>query len=123
MFGEGFDDMICLLPTVQKTAELTGKRLDVWTRRPEVFANHPLLNPVRSDDEALAAYLSGNDRLLIVSPVEIEELPSRNQTHIVEQPGDKKVRLYTTDEHRQRADELLQPLGHAPKVVLHPNRS
>jgi hypothetical protein len=109
-----------------------GKRLDVWTRRPEVFANHPLLNPVRSDDEALAAYLSGNDRLLIVSPVEIEELPSRNQTHSVEQPargiidlqpGDKKVRLYTTDEHRQRADELLQPLGHAPKVVLHPNRS
>ena len=92
----------------------------------------PLLNPVRSDDEALAAYLSGNDRLLIVSPVEIKGLPSRNQTHIVEQPargiidlqpGDKKVRLYTTDEHRQRAAELLQPLGQMPKVVLHPNRS
>ena len=132
LFGEGFGDMICLLPTVQKTAELMGKRLDVWTRRPEVFANHHLLNPVRSDDEALAAYLSGNDRLLIVSPVEIEELPSRNQTHIVEQPArgiidlqplDKKVRLYTTDEPRQRAAELLQPLGQAPKVVLHPNRS
>ena len=132
LFGEGFGDMICLLPTVQKTAELMGKRLDVWTRRPEVFSNHPLLNPVRSDDEALAAYLSGNDRLLIVSPVEIEGLPSRNQTHIVEQPAhgiinlqpsDKKVRLYTTDEHRQRAAELLQPLGQSSKVVLHPNRS
>jgi len=51
LFGEGFGDMICLLPTVQKTAELMDKRLDIWTRRPEVFANHPLLNPIRSDDE------------------------------------------------------------------------
>jgi hypothetical protein len=24
LFGEGFGDMICLLPTVQKTAELMG---------------------------------------------------------------------------------------------------
>ena len=50
LFGEGFGDMICLLPTVQKTAEQLAKRLDVWTRRPEVFANHSLLNPIRSDD-------------------------------------------------------------------------
>ena len=51
LFGEGFGDMICLLPTVQKTAKQMDKRLDIWTRRPEVFANHPLLNPIRSDDE------------------------------------------------------------------------
>ena len=60
LFGEGFGDMICLLPTVQKTAEQLAKRLDVWTRRPEVFANHSLLNPIRSDDKALTAYLSEN---------------------------------------------------------------
>ena len=58
LFGEGFGDMICLLPTVQKTAEQLAKRLDVWTRRPEVFANHSLLNPICSDDKALTAYLS-----------------------------------------------------------------
>ena len=132
LFGEGFGDMICLLPTVRKTAEQMNKRLDVWTRRPEVFGNHPLLNPIRSDDEALTAYLSENNRLLIVSPVEIEGLPNRNQVHIVEQPAlgivdlqpsDKEVRLHTTEADRQRAAELLQPLGQAPRVVVHPNRS
>ena len=132
LFGEGFGDMICLLPTVQKTAEQMNKRLDVWTRRPEVFANNPLLNPLRSDDEALSAYLSDSNRVLIVSPVEIKGLPTRNQVHIVEQPAlgivdlqpnDKEVRLYTTDADRQSAAELLQPLGQAPRVVLHPNRS
>jgi len=45
LFGEGFGDMICLLPTVQKTTKLMGKRLDVWTRRPEVFVNHPPAQP------------------------------------------------------------------------------
>ncbi len=132
LFGEGFGDMICLLPTVQKTAKQMDKRLDIWTRRPEVFANHPLLNPIRSDDEALLAYLSESNRMLIVSPVEIEGLPSRNQVHIVEQPArgivdlqpsDKEVRLYTTDEHRQRSAELLRPLDQTPKVGLHPNSS
>ena len=132
LFGEGFGDMICLLPTVQKTAEQLAKRLDVWTRRPEVFANHSLLNPIRSDDKALTAYLSENDRLLIVSPVEFEGLPNRNQTHIVEQPargivdlqtGEKEVRLHTTDADRQRAAELLRPLDNRSRVVVHPNRS
>jgi hypothetical protein len=132
LFGEGFGDMICLLPTVQKTAEQLAKRLDVWTRRPEVFANHSLLNPIRSDDKALTAYLSENDRLLIVSPVEFEGLPNRNQTHIVEQPargivdlqtGDKEVRLHTTDADRQRAAELLRPLDNRSTVVVHPNHS
>ena len=132
LFGEGFGDMICLLPTVQKTAQQLAKRLDVWTRRPEVFANHSLLNPIRSDDKALTAYLSKNDRLLIVSPVEFEGLPNRNQTHIVEQPargivdlqtGDKEVRLHTTDADRQRAAELLRPLDNRSTVVVHPNRS
>ncbi|MDP6794324.1 MAG: hypothetical protein QF721_03210 [Verrucomicrobiota bacterium] len=47
LFGEGFGDMICLLPTVRKTAEQMNKRLDAWTRRPEVFGNHPMLNPER----------------------------------------------------------------------------
>lgn len=97
-----------------------------------MFANHPLLNPIRSDDEALLAYLSKSNRMLIVSPVEIEGLPSRNQVYIVEQPArgivdlqpsDKEVRLYTTDEHRQRSAELLRPLDQTPKVVLHPNSS
>jgi hypothetical protein len=29
LFGEGFGDMICLLPTVQKTAKQMDKRLDI----------------------------------------------------------------------------------------------
>ncbi|MBT7911901.1 MAG: hypothetical protein HN607_15410, partial [Verrucomicrobia bacterium] len=50
LFGEGFGDMICLLPTVQKTARRLGRSLDVWTKRPEVFANIPSLHPRMSDD-------------------------------------------------------------------------
>ena len=61
------------------------------------------------------------DHPLAAHRVGIVEQPARGIIDL--QPGDKKVRLYTTDEHRQRAAELLQPLGQAPKVVLHPNRS
>ena len=46
LFGEGFGDMICLLPTVQKTAQQLAKRLDVWTRRPTRAALLPPSTPL-----------------------------------------------------------------------------
>ena len=129
--GEGYGDMICMIPTVEKTARQLNRPLDVWSKRPEVFANIPTLKPRKIDDAVLQPYLN-EGRLLIVCPVQFNGLPDRNQTHIVAQPAqgivqledtEKEVRLYTTQADRETATRLLEPLGSSTKVVIHPNRS
>lgn len=129
--GEGYGDMICMIPTVEKTARQLGRSLDVWTKRPEVFANIPSLHPRMSDDSALESYLA-EGRLLIVCPVRFDQSPKWNQAHLAVRPAegivqlddtDKAVRLYTTAKDREMAALLLEPLGASPKVVIHPNRN
>ena len=128
--GEGYGDMICMIPTVEKTARQLGRTLDVWTKRPEVFANIPSLHPKMSDDSALNPYLAKGG-LLIVCPVRFDKTAKWNQAHLAVRPAggiiqlddaDKEVRLYTTAEDREKAVELLRPLAGA-KVVIHPNRN
>ena len=128
--GEGYGDMICMIPTVEKTARQLGRTLDVWTKRPEVFANIPSLHPKMSDDSALNPYLAKGG-LLIVCPVRFDKTAKWNQAHRAVRPAggiiqlddaDKEVRLYTTAEDREKAVELLRPLAGA-KVVIHPNRN
>jgi hypothetical protein len=129
--GEGYGDMICMIPTVEKSARQLGRSLDVWTKRPEVFANIPSLHPRMSDDSALEPYLA-EGRLLIVCPVRFDQSPKWNQAHLAVRPAegivqlddaDKAVRLYTTAKDREMAALLLEPLGASPKVVIHPNRN
>ena len=129
--GEGYGDMICMIPTVEKVARQLGRTLDVWTKRPEVFANIPSLQPRMSDDSALEPYLAKGG-LLIVCPVRFDQSPKWNQAHLAVRPAegivqledaDKVVRLYTTAEDRETAARLLKPLGARPKVVIHPNRN
>ena len=128
--GEGYGDMICMIPTVEKTARQLGRTLDVWTKRPEVFANIPSLHPKMSDDSALNPYLAKGG-LLIVCPVRFDKTAKWHQAHLAVRPAggiiqlddaDKEVRLYTTAEDREKAVELLRPLAGA-KVVIHPNRN
>ena len=128
--GEGYGDMICMIPTVEKTARQLGRTLDVWTKRPEVFANISSLHPRMSDDSALDPYLAKGG-LLIVCPVRFDKTAKWNQAHLAVRPAggiiqlddaDKEVRLYTTAEDREKAVELLRPLAGA-KVVIHPNRN
>ena len=123
--------MIRMIPTVEKTARQLGRELDVWTKRPEVFANIPSLHSRMSDDSALEPYLA-KGRLLIVCPVRFDQSPKWNQAHLAVRPAegiiqldaaDREVRLYTTAEDRERAALLLEPLGAGPKVVIHPNRN
>ena len=129
--GEGYGDMICLIPTVEKVARQLGRTLDVWTKRPEVFANIPSLHPRMSDDSSLEPYLA-EGRLLIVCPVRFDPSPKWNRAHLAVRPAegiipldadDKAVRLHTTAADRERAALLLEPLGARPKVVIHPNRN
>ncbi|HJO08401.1 MAG TPA: glycosyltransferase family 9 protein [Verrucomicrobiota bacterium] len=129
--GEGYGDMICMIPTVEKTAHQLGRTLNVWTKRPEVFVNIPLLRPRMSDDSELEPHLAGGD-LLIVCPVRFDQSPKWNQTHLAIRPAegivqlddaDKEVRLYTTTEDRATAARLLESLGTGSKVVIHPNRN
>ena len=129
--GEGYGDMICMIPTVEKTARQLGRTLDVWTKRPEVFANIPSLHPRMSDDSALDPYLAKGG-LLIVCPVRFDKTAKWNQAHLAVRPAegivqlddaDKEVRLYTTVADRGTAARLLEPLGAGPKVVIHPNRN
>jgi len=129
--GEGYGDMICMIPTVEKTARQLGRTLDVWTKRPEVFVNIPSLHPRMSDDSALDPYLAKGG-LLIVCPVRFDKTAKWNQAHLAVRPAegivqlddaDKEVRLYTTVADRGTAARLLEPLGAGPKVVIHPNRN
>ena len=129
--GEGYGDMICMIPTVEKTARQLGRTLDVWTKRPEVFANISSLHPRMSDDSALDPYLAKGG-LLIVCPVRFDKTAKWNQAHLAVRPAegivqlddaDKEVRLYTTVADRGTAVRLLEPLGAGPKVVIHPNRN
>ena len=129
--GEGYGDMICMIPTVEKTARQLGRTLDVWTKRPKVFANIPSLRPRMSDDSELKPYLAEGG-LLIVCPVRFDQSPKWNQAHLAIRPAggivqlddaDKEVRLYTTTEDRATATRLLEPLGAGLKAVIHPNRN
>ena len=129
--GEGYGDMICMIPTVEKTAHQLGRSLDVWTKRPEVFANIPSLRPKMSDDTELESYLA-NGHLLIVCPVRFDPSPKWNQAHLAIRPAggivqlddtDKEVRLYATDSDRATAAQWLAPWEAVSKVVIHPNRN
>jgi hypothetical protein len=129
--GEGYGDMICMIPTVEKTARQLGRTLDVWTKRPKVFANIPSPRPRMSDDSELKPYLAEGG-LLIVCPVRFDQSPKWNQAHLAIRPAggivqlddaDKEVRLYTTTEDRATATRLLEPLGAGLKAVIHPNRN
>ncbi len=130
LLGLGIGDVLCMLPMVEQAVSLLGKRLVVFTQRPEVFRYHPSVDAVFSTTQAIQDHLnSGN--LLFLCPV--CGLGDRFEAHLIEQSARgivdlptvaKRIRFYSDLSALNVVQDKLAALKtDRPRVIVHPSQS
>lgn len=130
LLGLGIGDILSMLPMVDRAVELLGKRLFVFTRRPEVFRYHPNVEVFFPDPQLIQNHLDEGN-LLFISPV--CGPGDRFEKHLIEQSAEgivdipitaKRIRFPSDESCLRSVQEKLTALnGKRPLVIVHPAQS
>ena len=131
LIGQGLGDIISMVPVIEKTAQVLGEKLVVWTLQPQVFANNPFVE-ARLHDDYLRQQACTGGRVLIVLPVEGNGVPTRETMHLIDQaaftvlplaPEEHSAHLYPSGTEEERMQRLVEPFLSLPRVIVHVNNT
>lgn len=128
LFGQGFGDILCALPTIDEAIRQLGRPTEVWTFRPEIFRFHKKVHACALDPQALQkSVLRGH--IYFVAPV--GPVHERFHQHLIDHtargilalaPDRKRIAFPSSPAIEARVAHRLAKLDASrKKIVIHPS--